>query len=189
MAVLRRQLGVREIKIGNQVLLLAGHGTLVLPVQQVVNITALVAFAGIALAIVIVIVVVAKGPALHDHVILHLEDIEGNLAHKPLCDRKVGYGAAEGNISIGGILFSIDYKGTEPNAQSLVGIRLEGDSEGLTLGAKMWTVFENSWGRSLDGLGLERGHLLKRVGLKELLLWCRRCMNRLLLLLLRCWLL
>lgn len=52
MAVLRSQLGVGEIKIGDQVLLLAGHGTLVLSVQHVVNITALVAFAGIALAIV-----------------------------------------------------------------------------------------------------------------------------------------
>ena len=41
-----------EIKIGDQVLLLAGHGTLILSVQQVVNITALVAFAGITLAIV-----------------------------------------------------------------------------------------------------------------------------------------
>lgn len=51
-AVLRRQLGVGKIKIGDQVLLLAGHGTLILSVQQVVNITALVAFTGIALAIV-----------------------------------------------------------------------------------------------------------------------------------------
>lgn len=81
-------------------------------------------------------------------------------------------------------MFGIDNKGTEPNTQSLVGVGLEGDSEGLPLGAKMGTVFKDSWGDGLDRLGLEGSHLLKRVGLEELLLWCRRGMSRLLLLLL-----
>lgn len=116
----------------------------------------------------IIVVIIAERPALEDHVVLHLEDVEGNLGHKPFGDGKVGDCAAEGHVAIGGVLLGVDDKGAEADAEGLVACGLKTDGEGLTFGAKVGAVFKDARGVRGKRLGFEIVDLLLELWLRSL---------------------
>lgn len=108
------------------------------------------------LIVTIIVVEVSKGPALDDHVVLHLEDIERDFADEPFGDGKIWDCAAKGDVAVGGEVLCVDDKGAESDTEDLVRVGLESDSKGLALRAKVWGVVEDPWRHVvLDGTRLE----------------------------------